>query len=341
LATVVLRPAEPAAEPLGPGFNPMTAPALAGRPWVGDVAREVSEVVDEGLVYTPYVGYSLADYDGEVVEVQDRQRRSWQPPGAASFEVWFFGGSTMFGFSLQRDEHTIPSEVARLAAASGRPLRVRNFGAPGYVNFQETVLFAQLLGARRPPDLAVFYDGINDKSLQIANAFGGLGYLGEPGDLFAHEFASAIAAQRGNAPGRPSPLDPDGASGPEPTGAELVDAIIDVYSRGVDLARSIGRVHGVPVVHFWQPDVYTKELLPDEEVLLPALGLDAPTYEVMAAVGEAVRRELPAEVVDLSDAYDAAAEPVLTDFVHTNEEGAALVARAMWPHVLNALGPVR
>ena len=67
----------------------------------------------------------------------------------------------MFGL-YQRDEHTIPSEFARLAQARRHPVRVVNYGRLAYVNWQESQLLEQLVGGSQAPDLAVFYDGFNE-----------------------------------------------------------------------------------------------------------------------------------------------------------------------------------
>lgn len=50
--------------------------------------------------------------------------------------VWFFGGSTMFGFG-QRDEHTIPSEIVRSPAADGHRIEAVNVGTPTWAIWQE------------------------------------------------------------------------------------------------------------------------------------------------------------------------------------------------------------
>ena len=74
----------------------------------------------------------------------------------------------MYGFG-QRDQHTIPSELVRLAAADGVALEAHNFGTPAYVNWQGVELFARLLTEREAPDLVVFYDGYNDLSMQFVD----------------------------------------------------------------------------------------------------------------------------------------------------------------------------
>ena len=72
----------------------------------------------------------------------------------------------MFGFG-QRDEHTIPSEIARLAEADGIRIRSVNFGVESYNGYQETMAFADALAKDDPPDLVVFYDGVNEMSTAI------------------------------------------------------------------------------------------------------------------------------------------------------------------------------
>ena len=88
-----------------------------------------------------------------------------QAPGK-KLSVWFFGGSALFGDG-QRDDHTIPSEFARLAEADGIPVEVRNYGRPGVAMWQELQLFEQTVAAGQKPDLVVFYDGFNDLAWQM------------------------------------------------------------------------------------------------------------------------------------------------------------------------------
>ena len=68
----------------------------------------------------------------------------------------------MFGW-FQRDEHTIPSEFARLAEADGIPVRVVNYA---HARLRELAGVAAAAGSSsaggQRPDLAVFYDGANE-----------------------------------------------------------------------------------------------------------------------------------------------------------------------------------
>ena len=96
------------------------------------------------------------------MNVNDGIRRSYEPAASGDpVEVYFLGGSAMFGW-FQRDEHTIPSEVARLAEADGIPVRVVNHATPAYVNWQESLKLQALVTSGHRPDVAVFYDGANE-----------------------------------------------------------------------------------------------------------------------------------------------------------------------------------
>lgn len=298
-----------------PRYSPLDAPALDGETWVSDATEEAGRLF-QGAVPDELLGYRLPDQDGRYVDVQEGVRASYQPAvpaGVEPTEVWFFGGSTMFGVH-QRDDHTIPSEVARLAEDEGITLRVRNYGAMGYVNHQEVTLFESLLGAGQIPDLAVFYDGYNDLAVHFAGPLLGLSAPGSP----SHALAAAF-----DAPDLQEAAPPD----------EALDAAMTLYADGLRRADQSGRAMGVDVVSFWQPDLYSKRLVPGEEVILEPLGLDAFQLAGWRDVSERARGLLPPATVDVSDALDDATGPVMTDFVHTNELGAAVVAAAIFDHL--------
>jgi len=152
---------------LPPSDDPRAAAeAYDGQAWVDRYFAEFDQL---RYGYVPYLGSRVEPVAGRYINSRDGVRRSYQPPGAERAGVpvvWFFGGSTMFGEG-QRDLHTIPSEVARRAEADGVTLRVVNYGERGYTAFQEFLLFEQELAEHGPPDLAVFYDGVNELGTQI------------------------------------------------------------------------------------------------------------------------------------------------------------------------------
>lgn len=91
------------------------------------------------------------------------------PPAPDHFNVFCFGGSTMFGYGLP-DEQTLASCLQKeFQDRSSRPVSVYNFGVGWHFSTQERLRFEQLLSAGFIPDLALFLDGINDTSLAWSN----------------------------------------------------------------------------------------------------------------------------------------------------------------------------
>lgn len=357
-------------------FDPSAQPAFSDAPWAAELLAEQATLPG---VRDTYLGYRLDALSRKYTNVVDGARVSYEQPGdAKKLTVWFFGGSAMFGDG-QRDEHTIPSEFARLAESEGIPVEVRNYGRPGIAMWQELELYEQLVGSGEQPDVVVFYDGFNDLAWQLnvllttvpVNVY----------DASAADTASAAARQQisadiGATKARPrtttttsSPsgfeavvdaywdqagsrrvydaVDElvNGADTPKTQFAEGVqqhatsDAPADpqniqaaknavaIQKRAARLAAAVAAGQNADSAFFWQPNAFTKQLLPDEQ---PYTHMDL--YEAerwVPAVTEARKLLRGSRFVDLGSALDGAGTPVLWDFVHTNEEGARLVAAAM------------
>lgn len=316
--------------------------AMARSPWAERYFAELSALP---FTYAPYLGPREVPVHGRYINSAQGIRASYEPSGAGgpdALDVWFFGGSTLWGEG-QRDGHTIPSEVARLAEAEGISLRVWNFGERGYTAFQEYLVFEQELARRDPPDLAVFYHGINE-TYSLLEAASNLG--AQPSifqiDVTADAFHRAPPLPGQQPPGEPSVREsylrtsaitrllqaggdllapPAGAEEPpyQPSPAALERASVEserIYRRSMGLIRHEGRGHGVPVAVFWQP-------AGTEESSSSYYGQSAR----MAGVGGGI---------DISDALADPPGPIYIDGVHTNELGARLSAEAIWAHV----GPV-
>lgn len=107
-----------------------------------------------------------------------------------------------------------------------------------------------------------------------------------------------------------------------------------IHSRGVDLAGRLADSYGFQAAFFWQPFLYSKRLQPGEEQLTGWLGTDADAWR---AADREARSRLAAQVQDLSTALDRVEAPVMYDFVHTNELGAKVIARALYEQLRPAL----
>ncbi|MEZ5138972.1 MAG: SGNH/GDSL hydrolase family protein [Acidimicrobiales bacterium] len=304
-------------------------PTPEGRPIeFGDWAFPDEPWVDElydagfGVTYHPSLQWKSTDVDTRYLQVRDGVRRSWEPDEDGRLTVWFLGGSALWGLG-QRDDRTIPSEIAKLAAADGTPIEVVNLGVPGYTQWQQEAAMGFRLSRGERPDLVVSYDGANDLTAMIYRAGEGIEPLDEPPNRF-HEQLERDTRYPPELRGDPADDD------------ELVRTFLRMYGAGVDLTARTADAYGVPTAFYWQPQYLSTEPSPVDAPLLDAFPMLGPEQgrrerELIARV----RAELPEPVVDLGSALDDAGAPTWFDSVHTNELGAHLVAEQMW----TTLGP--
>lgn len=121
------------------------------------------------MVFEPWVDFKIEDFKGKYVNVEGLNRKTIPSAYTSSASsdtllVYFFGGSTTFGYNVADDE-TIPSQFVKNYAEKfpkGKNIKVVNFSMLGYYSYQELLLFSQLLFTGRKPDIAIFIDGVND-----------------------------------------------------------------------------------------------------------------------------------------------------------------------------------
>ncbi len=311
----------------------MAAPPIASEPWAAEYGEALTDYQLGDEAYVPYLVNGPHAFESRYLNATDTERVSYEPPvpdGRSPLRVAFLGGSVMFGVG-QRDEHTIPSEFARLAEDAGVPVEVHNYGLPGWVSWQEFQYLERLVAAGEEYDLVVFYDGFNEFLVQNT------GYSTDPTHLGAgtvnqlageyhdeHETSQTVTAglrEVGAAYARFSAVgrlvdrfrggDPvgEGAYTSTATPDQRRDAALGIYRRAIDLTDAVLADSDTPVHFFWQP---TK-----------------------AGWDPSVIDRLPDEVTDVSHALDGHEDELYIDEVHTNEAGAHLMAQALW----DELGP--
>lgn len=282
---------------------PFFPPAHDGEPFAEEMFAEQAQVPQITDAAGNVVG---ADFAGTYTNVEEQVRRT-ASVGSGGPTIWFFGGSTMFGTG-QRDQHTIPSEIVRLAADAGTPLEAVNFGFPAYLARHQVAVMRQALAERPTPDLIVYFHGHNDLGASCR-----LLALGEsPG-------------AEGNPLLTTPPSEPvvDCRADPESTG-EIVAGAID---ESMAVARA---ATSVPILEFWQPAAATRSRGPADAALLDHLATTEDDLRAQAAPYRVAIGATDRTVVDLTDAMNAVDDPIYFDWAHTNELGARLVAEAMW-----------
>jgi lysophospholipase L1-like esterase len=117
--------------------------------------------------FDPWLQFRNIDVASKYVNTNGFIRKSipsFVAKGTDTFRIWFFGGSTMWGFNVADDE-TIPSKFAqryRTADRYKKSLEVVNYGARAYISFQEMKLLQDRLLYQQTPHLVVFLDGLNE-----------------------------------------------------------------------------------------------------------------------------------------------------------------------------------
>lgn len=310
---------------------PFTSAALEGQEHGDDLRRESSEA-DSTDVPDPFLGWRGSDYQGTYLSVTDGERRTYEPRAGVdgAREVWMFGGSALFGYASQRDEHTVPSELVRAAESDGVALRVRNFGHPGYLNYQETMQLAQLLSEGERPDVVIFHDGYNDRLFNIGSEL--LGNAGA-GDVSYALFplVDQLMTER-FAPDRPARVLGLGRNIGEPVSrGDLIDRSVALYLQGADLARELAEAYDFSVYHTLQPDVFSKDLVDGEPEVVAAVGYDDVLETSTRKLAADYRDGLVAGgVIDFTQVFDDTDEPVMVDAMHVNERGAAIIGAKLW-----------
>lgn len=289
-------------------------------PWARELFEEFFPVQ---FAFDPYLTVRAADRAETYLNVEDRVRRSYTPAGADdpdALDVWFFGSSALFGQGA-RDDHTIPSEVVRLAEEAGVPVRAQNFAVPGYWAWQDSLLLAQLLGEREHPDLIVMYEGYND----IANTLP----PGSPTQVstgFADQVRETLVDAGAQLAGAQT-----AAVDPMPrTTVRSPENASRVFGRAARLARQLAQVHGIPIAQYLQPSVWTRDL-PVDDATLDNIGADREYHDTVAPGWNQARALMAVDgVVDLGDTLDGVDELLYSDDVHMGERGARLVAEALY-----------
>lgn len=307
--------------------------AHENEPWAPELFAELN---GPWIRSDPFLGVRLLDFKGQHLNIRNGHRVSYTPT-EPELTVWFFGGSTMFGIG-QRDSHTIPSVIARRAEQDGVRIRAVNFGVSGYENWRSLEQFQQALtsSGEPKPDLAVFYEGINDWGLGSERMDLGDARSGAITRLaLSEEERQQVRDDRDNA----------GQIPPGTARDELATELsADQYRRGSELVDHLASSFDVPVTRFWQPSPYAKRTQRSDARLWERLGFDPAFLPKSTRLYADVRIGSGVDTVDLTTVFDKIDQPIYFDGGHTNELGARIVGEAMYEQlgpqlrVLNAGG---
>jgi lysophospholipase L1-like esterase len=321
--------------------------------WVEDYFREFSEA--SRREYRPYVVWARRDYQGRYINIENRNRKSYQAvtESQKNLSLYIFGGSTTWGTGA-RDEFTIPSYLAKFAEQDGIPLRVTNFGETAYVNWQNVIRMAEICAEGEIPDFVVFYIGANDMFAKIQSP-----------DLSRPHLNFELMKRRFEAGGRSRVVSKwikdnsavhkigrklgewiKGESEAEKTLQETVAArpqivgemardLVSMLQENASFVRQLGAACGFEPWYFWQPVSYTKTTLSAEERSHPSIEFGTLPRDLYRAATREIQGQRFA--IDVSDAFDSQDQTIYIDWAHVTELGNEIVSRRIYDHIKPAI----
>jgi len=340
-------------------FPPQKSPAYNSEEWGRAFWTEHTSFGSRARSnYLPFTVWGAKKWHGKYINTDDTEMGTWRRTIPAIHEgcrktgvrrLWVFGGSTVYGIGTP-DWATIPSYLSReLNTDPSACLDVTNLGAEGYVTNQEAILLIQQLKAGRRPDIAVFYDGINDS---LVGAF-------SPGIPTAHwDFETIKAKFESPVASKLACLNLLYSSqlvkllmeiyGPEVhrkiSDEELAvraQATVQNYEANLKLVQILASQYGFKAYFFWQPVLAygDKPLVPFERNLRDASSqeLGGHVHRGLTAVyADAESRSAASgSFVFLSHIFDKVQEPIYVDEFHLDSRGNEIVAHAIaqtvWP----------
>ncbi len=304
-------------------------PAMKRSAWYPKYREDIGWMINQATAFKPLAPVRLVDVRSEYVNVADSSRKTWTPPSCSCtrLTVWLYGGSTAFGLD-QRDEYTIASYLARDAAEDGLILDVVNKGVLGDMHWQEAQRFQWDLSNTEPPDLVVFYDGVNEIWGTSALENQRLGDSRQPYEPLTEEMWAGILRTAADTAGEA----PEGVSIVDVTKGSTGDAlglgqlVATRYLRSLKMSADVAAANDVPIAWFWQPTRVSRPPIKGE--VNGSTKGDDYAREVYDTASARVRAS--DEVTDLSDVLDDNDDPLFTDDVHHNEAASRIIAENMY-----------
>ena len=223
-----------------------------------------------------------------------------------------------------------------------QPICVRNFAQNAFVSTQSLIEFTLQLQRGNVPNLAIFYDGINDifaayqsgqagvhqQLAQIANSIEGrenplLKWLKDS------EFFSVLESRRRRMVAVAQMME---ESGTNAGSNQLVDSVANVYLSNYRIVGALAKEYGFSYIFFWQPHISTdpRRLTKEESTIKDSIdqNLALLCRSVYRRVEEAARREQ--NLCYLGNVFQGHESTIWMDaWGHLVPEGNQIVARAI------------
>lgn len=305
--------------------------------------------------YVPFIVWSRKEYSGKWINVdKNGLRKTWNPSDTKEDfkKVYIFGGSTLWGTGA-RDEFTIPSYFSKLLNYKKKKYFVFNYGETGYTFTQELVQLILLLRDGHRPNYIIFYDGINDVyatyqsgkvaniqnleliSNRLADSRSNPSFFRQLNNLIETLLSKSMTlkslklintifySQKEN---KYSEV----AAGYTELQLKLLgEEIVNNYIKSIHILDKLSHIYGFKYLCFWQPVIFTKNRVTDEEASYLRYA-DKKLTQLFLSVNERFSNISISHFYNISDALRNKAETYYIDFCHLMEGGNEIVANKIY-----------
>ena len=302
--------------------------------------------------YEPYVLWRRAPFDGKAISINaDGIRRTLHTHcDAATFTVWMFGDSVMWGWGSP-DPETIPSLVAADYEKAGRQVCIVNYGEKGWANTQELFeLVQELKHADHRPDVVLLYDGgteaftvYENKKVDVhSNYLDFKNYLEswiiERKSGFSYLSRSNTYRLLENIGARIAPKEDSSDKISESDAQTWSYAIMQNYQENMDIIELLAKQYSFRPIFVWYPNMAVghKQLTPEEAELSRRLKKRFPGMDVVyRAAYERCREVSRPDLYYLGDLLDDTTTQLYRGIAHLNATGNQIAADRLFQILQN------
>ncbi len=290
--------------------------------------------------YTPYIDYRRApNYQGKYINLDKNSIRKTIPNCSDAspnpVKIFVFGGSTIWGTG-SRDEGTIPALISKNLCEKNIAVEVINFGESGYTNTHDMIRLLLELRQGNKPSIVIFYDGVNDVWSSYQNGIAGL-----PQNVYNRksDFNTRNQIRLFNFIKYSNFMrvinevlflfDEKQLSVNE----DLEKQTASIYYNNTKIINNIGKEEGFKTFFYWQPTIYTKKTLSEDEK--NKINKNTVVGNMYIDVSEEIKNSN--EIKDLSGIFNEYDETIFIDDVHISEKGNKIVADQISQDIVNYL----
>lgn len=327
---------------------------FSDKEWAEDFLEEYIKRESE---YYPYVEFRLKPFKGKYFNINSDSTRKTDNPckNRNSIRIFMFGGSATFSPGT-RDNNTIPSYISRKLCAESISVEVTNFGQVGYVNSQEMIQLLLELRSGNIPDYVIFYDGFNEVYSSYQNKIAGLPMNLENRRIefgSRYKFNLIIPLTQTNfmqiitTPKLKTITTPIVGMFPKKkilinnNLTDLAYTAVGIYLQNKKTIDLLGAEYNYTAFYFWQPAIYTKKVLSDDEKRVLSYvekkRSDSDIEKLFEEAYKIIGSYEGDRFYDLSLVFDNINNSIYYDNVHVSDEGNEIIANRMVDLIKNKI----